>query len=92
MPLSVLFLALTSACSHSINFLLICLVPKRFEKYGRFSLVIGLINSCTYVGAAISTYGFAAVSENCGWNVTLVLWGVLALIGFICCFTAMQKW
>ena len=92
MPLSVLFLALTSACSDPINFLLICLVPKRFEKYGRFSLVIGLINSCTYVGAAISTYGFAAVSENCGWNVTLVLWGVLALIGFICCFTAMQKW
>ena len=75
MPLSVLFLALTSACSHSVNFLLICLVPKRFEKFGRFSLVTGLINSCTYIGAAISTYGFAEVSESYGWNVTLVLWG-----------------
>ena len=91
MPLSVLFLALTSACSHAVNFLLICLVPKRFEQYGRFSLVTGLINSCTYVGAAISTYGFAAVSESCGWNVTLALWGVIALIGFVCCFAAMKK-
>ena len=91
MPLSVLLLALTSACSHEINFLLICLVPKRFEKYGRFSLVTGLINSCTYVGAAISTYGFAAVSENYGWNATLALWDMIALIGFICCFAAKRK-
>ena len=91
MPLSVLLLALTSACSHAVNFLLICLVPKRFEKYGRFSLVTGLINSCTYVGAAISTYGFAAVSENYGWNVTLCLWGAIALLGLICCFAAFKK-
>ena len=85
MPLSVLLLAFTSACSHAINFLLVCLVPKQFERYGRFSLVTGLINSCTYVGAAISTYGFAAVSEEYGWNVTLCLWGLIALIGLICC-------
>lgn len=91
MPLSVLLLALTSACSHAVNFLLICLVPKRFEQYGRFSLVTGLINSCTYIGAAISTYGFAAVSESCGWNVTLILWGAIALTGFVCCFAAMRK-
>ena len=91
MLLSVLLLALTSACSHAVNFLLICLVPKRFEKYGRFSLVTGLINSCTYVGAALSTYGFAAVSENYGWNVTLCLWGVIALLGLICCFAALKK-
>ena len=91
MPLSVLLLALTSACSHAVNFLLICLVPKRFEQYGRFSLVTGLINSCTYIGAAISTYGFAAVSESCGWNVTLILWGAIALTGFVCCFAAKRK-
>lgn len=92
MPLSVLFLALTSACAHSVNFLLICLVPAKFEKYGRFSLVTGLINSCTYVGAAISTYGFAAVSENCGWNVTLILWAAIAFAGMLCCFIALKKW
>lgn len=91
MPLSVLLLAFISACSHSVNFLLICLVPKRFEKFGRFSLVTGLINSCTYIGAAISTYGFAAVSESYGWNVTLALWGVIALTGFVCCFAALKK-
>lgn len=92
MSLSVLFLALTSSCSHAVNFLLICLVPTKFEQYGRFSLVTGLVNSCTYVGAAISTYGFAAVSENYGWNVTLVLWGVIALTGFLCCFGALRRW
>lgn len=92
MPLSVLFLALTSACAHSVNFLLICLVPAKFEKYGRFAFVTGLVNSCTYVGAAMSTYGFAAVSENYGWNVTLILWAVIALVGLLCCFIALRKW
>ena len=92
MPLSVLFLAFISSCSHAINFLLICLVPTRFEKYGRFSLVTGLINSCTYVGAAISTYGFAAVSERYGWNITLILWAIIAFAGLLCCFIALRKW
>lgn len=92
MPLSVLFLALTSACAHSVNFLLICLVPMKFEKYGKFSLVTGLINSCTYVGAAISTYGFAAVSENYGWNITLILWAIIAFTGLLCCFAALRNW
>lgn len=90
--LSVLFLALTEGCVNSVIFLLISLFPKQFEKYGRFSLVTGLIHSCTYVGAAISTYGFAAISENCGWNVTLILWGVIALIGVVCCFVTSRKY
>lgn len=92
MPLSVLFLAMTSACSHAVNFLLICLVPTKFEKYGKFSLMTGLINSCTYLGAAISTYGFAAVSETYGWDVTLKLWGIIALTGFLCCIAALRRW
>lgn len=90
--LSVLLLAITSGCSHGVNFVLICLVPVKFEKYGRFSLVTGLINSCTYVGAAVSIYGFGAVSENCGWDMTLVLWGAAALSGLLCCVGAMGRW
>lgn len=90
--LSVLLLAITSGCSHGVNFVLICLVPVKFEKYGRFSLVTGLINSCTYVGAAVSIYGFGAVSENCGWDMTLVLWGAAALSGLLCCIGAMGRW
>ena len=90
--MSVLLLAFTSACAYSVNFLLICFVPVRFEKYGRFSLVTGLVNSCTYVGAAISMYGFAVVSEKYGWDFTLLLWAVIALTGFLCCFSAFRKW
>ena len=92
MPLSVLLMAITSSCSHAVNFLLICLVPTKFEKYGKFSLVTGLVNSCTYVGAAISTYGFAAVSESYGWNITLILWGLIAFTGFMCCIAALKRW
>lgn len=89
--LSVLSLALTSACAHAVNFLLICIVPMRFERLGRISLVTGLLNSCTYVGAAISTYTIAAVSESRGWTFVLILWGIVALTGCISCFMALRK-
>ena len=89
--LSVLSLALTSACAHAVNFLLICIVPMRFEKLGRISFVTGLLNACTYVGAAISTYTIAAVSESRGWNCVLILWGIVALTGCISCFMAFRK-
>ena len=89
--LSVLALALTSACAHAVNFLLICIVPMRFEKLGRISFVTGLLNACTYVGAAISTYTIAAVSESRGWTFVLILWGIVALTGCISCFAALRK-
>lgn len=91
MLISVCMLALAVVCSHAINYLLICLVPVRYKKYGRFSLVVGIINSCTYVGAAISTYGFAVVSENWGWNMSLVIWAIIAVIGACCCFIVRNK-
>ena len=89
--LSVLSLALTSACAHAVNFLLICIVPMRFEKLGRISFVTGLLNACTYVGAAISIYTIAAVSESRGWTFVLILWGIVALTGCISCFAALRK-
>lgn len=89
--LSVLALALISACAHAVNFLLICIVPIRFEKLGRISLVTGFLNSCTYVGAAISTYGIAAMIESKGWNLVLILWGIIAFGGCVCCLAALKK-
>lgn len=92
MLVSVLLLAITSSCAQAINFLLIYFVPVKFKDYGIFSLVIGLVNSCTYIGAAISIYGFALISEGWGWNVSLIIWGILAVLGALCCLTALKRW
>ena len=67
-------------------------VPKRFRKYGNISTISGAINSCTYVGSAIATYGIAKLSEVFGWQFTVIIWCVIAILGTLCCLIATPKW
>ena len=53
--LSVLFSALLTGAMHGVNLMLISMIPPFFEKRGNVSTVSGVLNSCTYVGSAIST-------------------------------------
>lgn len=65
---------------HGANFLLISCLPGRFAKIGRSATVSGVCNSCVYIGAAISTYGIALISERMGWSATAATWcGILAV-------------
>ena len=65
---------------HGGNFLLISCLPGRFAKIGRSATVSGVCNSCVYIGAAISTYGIALISERMGWSATAATWcGILAV-------------
>ena len=83
---SVLFSAILTGCMHGVNLILICMIPVHFQKYGCVSLISGVLNSCTYIGSAISSYGFAKISEVAGWNATVISWSVVALLGGILCF------
>lgn len=89
--LSVLLPAMIIALIHGINLMLICVVPRRFAGCGHISFISGLLNSCTYVGSAISTYGIAKISELAGWQVTIWTWGGAAIIGFIMCIICIPK-
>lgn len=90
---SMLLMAVIVACMHGINLMLISVVPKRFAASGKVSTFSGIFNSCTYIGAAISTYGFAAIAEGeGGWNATILLWAIIALLGCIMCFVAIPLW
>lgn len=90
--LSVFLSALLIGCMHMINFVLVCVVPPYFAKQGKVSLISGIINSCTYVGSAVSTYAIAVFSENYGWNKTIMLWAIIALAGMILCFAFKGAW
>ena len=66
---------------HGANFLLISCLPGRFAKFGRAATVSGVCNSCVYIGAAISTYGIALISEAMGWSLTIISWCVILVVG-----------
>ena len=90
--LSVLFLALLSGSMHGVNLMLTCMVPPHFARFGRTALVSGALNSCTYVGAAISTYGIALFTGAFGWDGTILLWAGIALAGSVVCFLILKPW
>ena len=54
--------------------------------------ISGVLNSCTYVGSAVSTYGIALLSENKGWQVTLMIWVVIAAVGTVLCALSIAPW
>ena len=89
---STILMALIIGSVHGINLMLVCYVPKRFKKYGNVSTLSGIINSFTYVGAAISTYGIALLVEKRGWNLTIFIWLLISLLGFICCLIVFKRW
>lgn len=89
---SILMMALLTGCMHGVNLLLICMVPAFFKNSGNVASISGLLNFCTYVGSATSTYGIAKVSEQAGWNVTILIWMLVAAAGAAVCFLCVPAW
>ena len=89
---TVILLGLLVSCMNGVNLLLISFVPRYYSKTGLVSFISGVLNSCTYIGAALSTYTIAVVSESFGWTVTIFLWSVIALFGGLLCAFQVQQW
>ena len=52
----------------------------------------GILNASTYVGAALSTYGFAALAEKFDWNFTILTWIAISFFGALVCFFGARIW
>jgi len=89
--ISVVLVALLVGCMYGVNYLLVCLAPVRFFKYGKVGMITGILNSSTYIGAAVSTYGIAVFSEQFGWQNTVFLWVAIAFIGAVFCVLAARN-
>ena len=69
--------------------MLIAIAPKRFKRSGKVSTYSGVMNACTYVGAAVSIYGFSALKD---WGTTILIWAFIALVATLICFGAVRGW
>ena len=90
--ISMILMALIMACMTGVNLMLVATVPKRFVKSGKVSTFTGLLDAAAYLGAAIATYGFAALFEGAGWNATLLVWALIAAAGLGICLVCVPLW
>lgn len=88
---TVIMFALIVAAMHGINLILVCFLPNIYARSDSVSSLSGTLNFMTYVGSALSTYGFAVLSEKSGWNSTVRLWAAVAAAGFIICVVCRVK-
>ncbi len=89
---SVFFSALLNGCMHGANLLLVCIVPPLMAKGNNVSTVSGVLNACTYIGSALSTYAFPLIAENAGWSTTLSTWLWVGLAGTIVTLVCIPLW
>lgn len=82
---SVCCITLAAGCMHGVNIILICMIPALFAGSGKTSFTAGLLNSCTYVGSAFSTYGIASAADKNGWGSACLIWVFAAAAGAVCC-------
>jgi len=90
--MSVILTALLTGCMHGVNLMLVSMLPRYFRRYGNTAMVSGVLNACTYVGSAVSTYGIALLSEKVGWRGTVFLWFLIALAGDVICLCCIRPW
>lgn len=90
--LSVFLSALITGCMHGVNMILVSMIPPFFKKFNRVGFISGLVNSCTYVGSAISSYGIAWIADKSGWNSVILFWTIAALCGTLLCLIGIKPW
>ena len=88
---TIILASLVAGCMHGVN-MLMSVIPENFSKFGMVSTFTGILNAFTYVGASVSSYGFAAVSDSIGWDAVLVSWLIMASIGAFICLLKIKGW
>ena len=90
--MSVFLSALITGCMHGVNMILVSMIPPFFKKFNRVGFISGLVNSCTYVVSAISSYGIAWIADKSGWNLVILFWTIAALCGTLLCLMRIKPW
>lgn len=78
-----LLLAISSAAMLGANTMLLTFIPLHYSKIGRASTVTGVLNSFSYVAAAVSSILVGAISENHGWVTVFVFFIAASAVGAV---------
>ncbi len=100
--ISIVLMGVIVANMHGINLMLITVVPKRFVKSGKVSLFSGILNACTYIGAAVGNTAFAWLSTitndpsapegAVSWTPVVISWVAVSVLGLGVCLAVSPIW
>lgn len=92
--IGVIGIAVLSGASHAINLMLTNRINIYYKKVGYVSTFSGLLNSFTYIGAALATYGIAEITSEqpVNWKPVMLIFLAVSVCGFILNLIAIPRW
>lgn len=81
-----------STCMMGASTMFISFMPIHFGLVGRASSATGVLNCCTYIGSALSSYGIGKVAEFFGWNASILCWLLFAVVACLLARLGARKW
>ncbi len=79
--IAIIFLGITTASMQGLNSIIMGLVPYHFEKHGKAATTTGCLNASAYLASSIGSYGVGIISSIYGWNMTILSWIIIAVLG-----------
>lgn len=92
LPAMLIPLAVTILFMLGINTLQISLVPLHFAKYGKAATVTGVLNSTASISCGISSYLAGLLAKHSGWQITILIWAALCVIGAVVSAAVVRRW
>lgn len=92
LALSLLLLAVSTACMSATNAMLLNAVPLQFGAYGKSGAISAAFNTAVYAGSGLSTCGIGMVVTAFGWSATNGLWLLLAALAAAVCLLSARRW
>lgn len=89
--LSIICFACVTLSMQAANVVFVSLIAEKFQRYGMMATVSGAFNSLAYIGAALSVYIVALIS-NYSWILTLLFWLCSSGVALMMCCIATSKW
>ena len=82
---TIIAMAILNGCTHGINMMLVAMVPRFFTYTGKVSLISGILNAFTYIGSAISIYGYPLIEQASGLGMVKIVWVITAVVAMVLC-------
>lgn len=89
---AVLLIAISTATMLGVNNMFLTMMPLHFASIGKSSSITGILNTFSYLAAAVSSALIGYVAENKGWDTTMLLWVLVAAFGAITCLVGAPVW
>lgn len=90
--LSAFLLALSTSSMLGANTMFLTFIPLQFGRQGRSSSMTGFLDACSYIASAVSSVIIGMTAVRYGWNVTVILWAAVAVVGGIVCIVGAPAW